>query len=45
MSNPHASLTGHSEHSAIPDATHMVVGDRNDVFTREISRFLQRFDH
>ena len=33
------------EHVCIDDATHMVVGDRNDVFTREISRFLQRFDH
>lgn len=38
-------LVPHAEHVCIDDATHMVVGDRNDVFTREISRFLQRFDH
>ncbi len=37
-------LVPHAEHVCIDDATHMVVGDRNDVFTREISRFLQRFD-
>lgn len=36
-------LVPHAEHVSIEDATHMVVGDRNDVFTREISRFLQRF--
>lgn len=36
-------LVPHAEHVCIEDATHMVVGDRNDVFTREISRFLQRF--
>lgn len=35
-------LVPHAEHVSIDDATHMVVGDRNDVFTREISRFLQR---
>ncbi|MEZ5470008.1 MAG: alpha/beta hydrolase [Lysobacterales bacterium] len=34
-------LVPHAEHVCIDDATHMVVGDRNDVFTREISRFLQ----
>lgn len=37
-------LVPHAEHVSIEDATHMVVGDRNDVFTREISRFLQRFE-
>jgi pimeloyl-ACP methyl ester carboxylesterase len=37
-------LVPHAEHVCIDDATHMVVGDRNDVFTREISRFLQRID-
>ncbi len=37
-------LVPHAEHIRIEDATHMVVGDRNDVFTREISRFLQRFE-
>lgn len=36
-------LVPHAEHVCIEDATHMVVGDRNDVFTREISRFLERF--
>lgn len=36
-------LVPHAEHICIEDATHMVVGDRNDVFTREISRFLMRF--
>lgn len=36
-------LVPHAEHVCIEDATHMVVGDRNDVFTREIARFLQRF--
>jgi len=36
-------LVPHAEHVCIDDATHMVVGDRNDVFTREISRFLHRF--
>lgn len=36
-------LVPHAEHICIEDATHMVVGDRNDVFTREISRFLTRF--
>lgn len=42
MSNPHASLTGHSEHSAIPDAAHMVVGDQNDAFGDAILDFLVR---
>jgi pimeloyl-ACP methyl ester carboxylesterase len=36
-------LVPHAEHVRIQDATHMVVGDRNDVFTREIARFLDRF--
>lgn len=35
-------LVPHAQHICIDDATHMVVGDRNDVFTREISRFLQQ---
>jgi pimeloyl-ACP methyl ester carboxylesterase len=38
-------LVPHAEHISIEDATHMVVGDRNDVFTREISCFLQRIEH
>ncbi|MBL8245707.1 MAG: alpha/beta hydrolase [Rhodanobacteraceae bacterium] len=36
-------LVPHAEHVCIEDATHMVVGDRNEVFTREIARFLERF--
>jgi|CXWL01.1.fsa_nt_gi pimeloyl-ACP methyl ester carboxylesterase len=35
-------LVPHAEHVCIEDATHMVVGDRNDVFTREIARYLER---
>lgn len=35
-------LVPHAEHISIEDATHMVVGDRNDVFTREIARYLER---
>lgn len=35
-------LVPHAEHRCIEDATHLVVGDRNDVFTREIARFLER---
>lgn len=35
-------LVPHAEHIAIERATHMVVGDRNDAFTREIQRFLDR---
>ena len=35
-------LVPHAEHICIEDATHMVVGDRNDVFTREIARYLER---
>lgn len=36
-------LVPQAEHVEIEDATHMVVGDRNEVFTREIARFLERF--
>ncbi len=36
-------LVPHAEHVQIEDATHMVVGDRNDAFTREIARFLEQF--
>jgi len=33
-------LVPHAEHVRIPDATHMVVGDRNDRFTDTILKFL-----
>lgn len=36
------SLVPHAEHVEITEATHMVVGDRNDQFTAEIARFLRR---
>jgi len=32
------------EHVELPQATHMVAGDANDAFTREIIRFVQRLD-
>ncbi len=35
-------LVPHAEHVQIEDATHMVVGDRNDAFTREILNYLER---
>jgi len=35
-------LVPHAEHVQIEDATHMVVGDRNDAFTREILSYLGR---
>ncbi len=31
----------HAEHVALPNATHMVAGDANDAFTREVTRFVQ----
>lgn len=34
-------LVPHAEHRRIPDATHMVAGDRNDRFTDLILEFLQ----
>lgn len=38
-------LVPHAEHIEIARATHTVVGDRNDLFTREIAAFLRRLDH
>jgi pimeloyl-ACP methyl ester carboxylesterase len=35
-------LVPHAEHRQIPDATHMIVGDRNDLFGAEIEDFLAR---
>jgi len=34
-------LVPHAQHRALPNATHMVAGDANDAFTREITRFVQ----
>lgn len=34
-------LVPHAEHVELPRATHMVAGDANDVFTREIARFVE----
>lgn len=34
-------LVPHAEHAALPSATHMVAGDANDAFTREIARFVR----
>ena len=33
-------LVPHAEHREISDATHMIVGDRNDQFSAEIERYL-----
>jgi len=33
-------LVPHAEHVELPRATHMVAGDANDAFTREIARFV-----
>ena len=33
-------LVPHAEHREISDATHMIVGDRNDQFSTEIERYL-----
>lgn len=37
-------LVPHAEHREISDATHMVVGDRNDAFTAEIAAYLARLE-
>jgi pimeloyl-ACP methyl ester carboxylesterase len=37
-------LAPHARHIQIERATHTVVGDRNDVFTREIHQFLNQLD-
>ena len=34
-------LVPHAEHVELPRATHMVAGDANDAFTRQIARFVQ----
>jgi pimeloyl-ACP methyl ester carboxylesterase len=35
-------LVPHAEHTQITDATHMIVGDRNDQFTEAIERYVSR---
>src|ERR1700754_3219585 len=34
-------LVPHARHVALPDTTHMVAGDANDAFTREIATFME----
>ena len=34
-------LAPHAQHVELPQATHMVAGDANDAFTREVVRFVQ----
>lgn len=34
----------HAQHVELPQATHMVAGDANDAFTREVERFVQSMD-
>jgi pimeloyl-ACP methyl ester carboxylesterase len=34
-------LVPHARHVELPHATHMVAGDANDAFTREVARFVQ----
>lgn len=38
-------LVPHAEHRQIEQATHMVVGDRNEQFSAEIEAYLGRWDH
>lgn len=38
-------LVPHAEHVELPRATHMVAGDANDVFTREIARFVSKLSN
>jgi pimeloyl-ACP methyl ester carboxylesterase len=37
-------LVPHAEHVELSHATHMVAGDANDAFTREVVRFVQSLD-
>jgi len=37
-------LAPHAQHVELPRATHMVAGDANDAFTREVARFVHRLD-
>lgn len=35
----------HAEHVELANATHMVAGDANDAFTKEVARFVQALNH
>lgn len=37
-------LVPHAQHVELADATHMLAGDANDAFTREVVRFVQSLD-
>ena len=37
-------LVPHARHVEVPDATHMLAGDANDAFTREIAGFIHRLN-
>lgn len=37
-------LVPHAQHVELSHATHMVAGDANDAFTREVARFVQSLD-
>ncbi len=37
-------LVPHARHVDLPDATHMVAGDANDAFTREVVRFVESLE-
>ena len=37
-------LVPHAQHVELPHVTHMVAGDANDAFTREVVRFVQSLD-
>jgi pimeloyl-ACP methyl ester carboxylesterase len=38
-------LVPHARHVTLPDATHMVAGDANDAFTREVASFMHTLSH
>jgi pimeloyl-ACP methyl ester carboxylesterase len=42
--NEFLQLVPHAQHVELPHATHMVAGDANDAFTREVARFVQSLD-
>lgn len=38
-------MVPHARHVELPQATHMLAGDANDAFTREIARFVATLEH
>jgi pimeloyl-ACP methyl ester carboxylesterase len=42
--NEFLQLVPHAQHIQLPHATHMLAGDANDAFTREVARFVQNLD-